>query len=130
MSTGCDRASIAPKLARVEGATFRELNGCGDEDGEESDERIEDGITDLWLEKSEKTVRRHRRPRRSLFTPLRVSGAPPAKSLTPVRITEGKFCDDGEPFRVVDCWTSRATAHRPLERAWIGLTTFLTRSEE
>ena len=34
-------------------------------------------------------TRAHHKPRRELFTPLRVAGAPPAKCLTPARLTEG-----------------------------------------
>ena len=85
---------------------------------------------DLWEYGDREAVRKHRRPRRSLFTPLRVSGAPPAKSLTPLRITRGRYHDNEEEFEIVDCWTSRATAHRALTRIWSGTTTFLQRCDE
>ena len=47
-------------------------------------------------------LQRNRKPRCELFTPLRVAGAPPAKSFTPSRVTEGRFVDTGESFRRVD----------------------------
>ena len=36
----------------------------------------------------------HAKPRRCLFTPLRVSGSPPAKALTPTRVTIGPSLAD------------------------------------
>ena len=126
VTTGSDRAQIAPRLARVAGSTFRAINGAESEDDEEHHENGKDH----WIHRKEEAVRRHRRPRQSLFTPLRVGGAPPVKTLTPVRVTEGQYCDNQEAFRVVDCWTSRTTAHRSLTRPWIGTTTFLRRRDE
>ncbi len=126
VATGRDRAQIAPRLARVAGSTFRAINGAESDDDKEHHENGKDH----WIHRKEEAVRRHRRPRQSLFTPLRVGGAPPVKTLTPVRVTEGRYCDTQEAFRVVDCWTSRATAHRSLTRPWIGTTTFLRRRDE
>ena len=121
VTAGSDRASIAPQLSQI---TAQNTNDHDHNNGDGDTEN------DSWIEGQEEAIRRHRRPRRCLFTPLRVSGAPPVRALAPVRVTEGQFCDDGKPFRVVDCWTSRATAHRPLERAWTGVTKFLRRSDE
>ena len=107
-----DRADAAPKLAAM--TIFN--------DGSE-------GTHDHWIHGEEEVVRRHNRPRRELFTPLRVSGAPTVKALTSSRITVGVYCDTGERFRVADNWTSRGTAHRALSRRWTGATRFLKRSE-
>ena len=85
---------------------------------------------DQWVDDDATLVRVHSRARQSLFTPLRVRGSPPAKALTPSRVTEGTFCDTGEGFRRVDTWTARSTAHLSLGRAWVGRTTFLKRRQE
>ena len=88
-------------------------------------------INDDWTTEAAESemVRIHRRPRRELFTPLRVSGAPPVKTLATARITCGKFLDNGQSFRIVDRWTARAAAHRDLGRKWTGTTTFMKMSE-
>ncbi len=84
--------------------------------------------SDAWNEQeSGNVVRVHSRWRRELFTPLRVEGAPPARALTPVRITEGKY-EDGRSFKRVDTWTARATAHLALPQFWHGTTTFVPRA--
>ena len=129
VTAGNDRASIAPQLSQITVRPDDEENDDHD-DHVDDGENVEHGANDLWIEGKEEAVRRHRRPRRCLFTPLRVSGAPPVRALAPVRVTEGRYCDDGQSFRVVDCWTSRATAHRPLKGPWTGSTTFLMRHEE
>jgi hypothetical protein len=109
-----DRAASAPTLHLCrEGA-----EEATSEDEPRNDEWISDGVV---------AVRHHRRERRSLFTPLRVSGAPPAKALTPMRLTEGTMAD-GSLFRHVDTWTARATAHASLSQPWRGKTTFYVRS--
>ena len=84
---------------------------------------------DTWVETETQAVRRHARPRTTLFTPLRVAGAPPAKALTAMRVTEGQFCDTGEKFVVTDNWAARSTAHASLERLWAGEARFWRRSE-
>jgi hypothetical protein len=84
---------------------------------------------DDWSRKGVWMVRTHERPRLELFTPLRVAGSPPAKSLTPTRVTRGKFNDNGEAFEIIDTWTARSTAHRALSRSWTGSTLFLSRAE-
>ncbi len=82
--------------------------------------------TDAWERTADGQVgRRHERPRRALFTPLRVEGAPPARALTSARITRGRFIDNGEEFVWRDNWTARAAAHRDLGRRWTGVTEFL-----
>ena len=58
---------------------------------------------------------------------MRVAGATPAKALTPIRITEGRFID-GEEFKRVDTWTARATAHLVMRAPWTGKTTFVLRT--
>ena len=85
---------------------------------------------DEWSLDREEARRVHHKPRRELFTPLRVAGAPPAKCLTPARITEGRFVGTGECFRHIDSWTTRATAHADMGRLWTGSTRFLVRTIE
>ena len=80
-----------------------------------------------WIVDGEEVVRVHK-PRRELFTPLRVAGAPPAKGFTPARISQGRYLDSGEKFRRVDTWTARASAHADFGRRWTGRTRFLVRA--
>ena len=68
--------------------------------------------------------RRHVKPRRTLFTPGRVEGAPPASALTPTRVTIGRYVDSGEQFTIVDSWRSRSDAHLDLGRWWTGESCF------
>ncbi len=84
---------------------------------------------DTWLEDGRNCMRIHTRPRRTLFTPLRVAGAPPGRALTPVRTTQGVYLDTGEEFVRTDSWTARSTAHMALCRPWVGTTTFIRRGE-
>ena len=134
-----DRAKTAPTLnAMLAMLGYQEANDPKDnyitnvdyDDGMKDrmeDSRRGQGQLDRWNQDGLWVVRDHVRSRSELFTPLRVSGSPPAKALTPSRITVGEFCD-GEAFRVVDCWTSRAFAHRNLGRSWTGKTFFLLRN--
>ena len=82
-----------------------------------------------WIVDGEEGGRVHK-PRRELFTQLRVAGAPPAKGFSPTRITEGSYFDSGEKFRRVHAWTARATAHADLVSRWTGSTRFLMRAGE
>ena len=112
------RAESAPKLASL---------------GPEGNDSSKDlGHSDDWSEHQgdfgNEIVRVHRRPRRCLFTPLRVRGSPPAKHLTPVRITTGKFAD-GQEFQRIDTWTARPTAHFMMPSPWTGETRFIFRTE-
>ena len=83
---------------------------------------------DEWEHTEGGVVRNHARPRRALFTPLRVKGSPPAKVLTSMRVTEGCYVESGERFKVVDQWTARATAHAAMKGFWVGTTRFWTKS--
>ena len=112
---GTDRANIAPQLAKV-ATTLQDDNDDNDHDD--------------WIQDADYAVRVHNKSRLTLFTPLRVRKAPPARSLATIRTTEGAYCDDGEEFKVVDSWTSRSTAHRPMARRWTGTTTFAMRRSE
>ncbi len=85
---------------------------------------LDGGSKDEWRVSDDGCAREHRRVRTCLFTPLRVSGAPPAKELCNVRVTVGQFCDSKRVFRICDAWTSRADAHRCLEAPWRGVTYF------
>ncbi len=112
-----DRAATAPTLnSLAEGAgecVARNLKG--------------EPQIDEWKHENDQLVRRHWRPRRELFTPLRVRGSPPGKALTATRVTEGTF-SNGSSFRITDAWTSRSIAHRVLEFPWVGTTRFFLRS--
>ena len=88
-------------------------------------EEVVNELDDQWVQDDVSCTRVHVKPRRCLFTPLRVAGAPPAKALCNARVTTGTFCDDGEHFQIIDSWTARAVAHRPLSRPWVGTTRFL-----
>ena len=71
----------------------------------------------------------HQKPRRTLFTPMKVPGSPPASELAPTRITTGIFTDNGEEFCYIDCWTRRdGQAHKDLERRLRGSTTFFRKT--
>ncbi len=107
----------------------REMAGAATRPSGAKDDRTADsdvGVTqlDAWRQEGVFVVREHRRFRHELFTPLRVSGAPSAKALTPTRITEGVYAN-GQSFRRVDAWTSRSHAHMHVERPWRGRTLFL-----
>ena len=123
IDTACDRAKIAPKLARVDIKQDDDANS--DNDGNSAS-----GDQDSWMMSGSEVIRTHTRARVELFTPRRVRGAPPARALTPARITTGQYCDNGEAFTIVDAWTARASAHRRLERRWTGTTKFLLRINE
>ena len=96
-----------------------------DEDSRRGPEQMDD-----WNRQGAYVVRAHERPRLELFTPLRVAGSPQAKSLTPTRITKGTYIDNGEKFRIIDTWTARNTAHRAMNRQWIGSTAFILKAAE
>ena len=109
--TSRTRAALAPQLSMM--GPECENNGRDD-----------------WQEVGNEVIREHRCPRSSLFTPLRVNGAPPARALTAARVTRGKFLDSGQTFERRDNWTARGTAHLQLNRQWVGTTTFLRRSDD
>ena len=74
-------------------------------------------------------VRAHRKPRKEFFTPTKIQGAPAAASIAQVRVTRGKFLDNGEEFCVVDNWTRRdGKAHEDLGRRWTGTTAFFLKT--
>ena len=108
-----DRAERAPHLARVE---------------RQAPEDVENDF-DEWIHIEGKIVRHHNKPRRALFTPLRVRGSPPARTLTSMRVTEGRCTSSGEKFRVVDQWAARSTAHSEMRASWVGTTMFWAKSK-
>ena len=70
-------------------------------------------------------TRAHRTPRRSLFTPHRVSGGPAAgRRLKGSRITKGTYVGNGVTFTIVDNYHDPNLAHRVLGNAWIGTSEF------
>ena len=83
---------------------------------------------DEWEEGTLTVIRTHCKPRSTLFTPLRVSGSPPAKALTAMRLTQGQYLDTGERLTRQDNWTTRTTAHLPQGRNRVGTTTFWKRT--
>ena len=91
-------------------------------------ERQHDDAQGTWKVANGAVARLHDRPRRQLFTPLRVSGAPPAEALTPMRVTTGRFVSSGRVFSHTDDWTRRADAHCELEDYWVGKTEFFLKS--
>ena len=105
------RASSAPTLATVSLGT----SGHGARS------------SDSWAYEQSGPVRHHAKPRRCLFTPMRVEGSPPAKALTAMRVTKGVYLSSGEDFQIVDNWTARGTAHAELREPWVGSTRFLSR---
>jgi hypothetical protein len=82
---------------------------------------------DDWCRHGLYVVRRHAKAQKELFTPRRVQGSPPCRSLSAMRVTVGTFID-GEAFRRVDAWTTRSTAHEQLSRPWRGCTIFLLKT--
>jgi len=106
-----DRAKTAPKLEYVGGEYFLAVASAV-------------SIGSWTPQSSEQMTRQHVKPRGTLFTPLRVAGAPPAKALTSMRLTRGTFIESGQPFQVIDNWTARAEAHKELREPWIGSTSF------
>ena len=91
-------------------------------------ERQHDDAQGTWKVANGAVARLHDRPRRQLFTPLRVSGAPPAEALTPMRVTTGRFVSSGRVFSHTDDWTRRADAHCELEDYWVGKTEFFLKT--
>ncbi len=87
-------------------------------------EEDENGDADWWNTVDEEVTRQHRKPRKCLFTPTRVRGAPPGTSLTSARVTEGQYLDNGEHFKVVDNWRNRSTSNTAMPRRWTGTTRF------
>ena len=84
-------------------------------------------LEDTWRTCSDwpAVVRAHHRPRKELFTPMKVHGAPAAAQIAQLRITRGRFLDNGEEFQVVDNWTRRdGKAHEDMGRRWTGTTAF------
>ena len=103
---GCERGD-APELAAAEASEPR----------------------DCWDDTAAHCTRVHNCARRKLFTPLRVTSAPTAKSLFAVRLTVGRYTETGETFQILDNWHAREAAHRDLDAPWKGYTQFLRRSE-
>ena len=85
---------------------------------------------DRWLHEECRSTRVHHMPRTCLFTPCRVNGAPPIETLQSLRITEGKYVDDGEVFRRTDEWKNKTVAHLDMGRLWVGSTRFMLRQGE
>ena len=110
ITTSATKAATAPRMA-------------GD-----AQPRDEEDVGELQIDEHGQATRQHLKPRQCLFTPTRVKGAPPGRALTAMRVTRGKYCDNGEAFVRCDNWTSRATAHMSLGRRWVGTTTFLLRT--
>ena len=113
MRRGKDRAATAPTLATVR--------------AQQHEENPDD---DKWEHTENEVIRIHVQPRVELFTPRRIPEAPPSKNLAAIRVTEGKFVETGQHFKVVDAWTKRSTAHRELSGPWTGSTKFIKRMDD
>jgi hypothetical protein len=82
---------------------------------------------DEWHKQGLYVMRCHVKERTQLFTPRRIEGAPPCRTLSGTRVTIGEYAD-GETFRRVDAWTARSTAHEEMSRPWRGFTIFLIKT--
>ena len=91
---------------------------CGDPSGLTDHWNAPTPIQNMW-------VRHHLRPRKSKFTPSKSKGGPSDMStLSPIRITIGKYDDDGKAFIFKDRWSDKARAHEELDKGWTGFTVF------
>ena len=83
---------------------------------------------DFWKSRGDKGVwhRVHAKPRRSLFTPYKVSKGPTSQEkLNEVRFTKG-VTQSGQKFEFHDNWQKSENSHRILDEPWIGCTTFVS----
>lgn len=103
---GSGRATSAPQL----NATRQ-----GRLDWAHPRDRHHDDAQGTWQIRGDTVVRTHDRPRRELFNPLTVNGAPPAEALASMPVTTGRFVLSGRTLRHTDTWTNRASAHRAPE---------------
>ena len=126
MAVHGDRAKSAPTLAYVGGDP---QGGPGDHWAEHGRDPETQSAWTASPHEGHVVMRHHKQPRRELFTPMRVQGAPPARALTSARITRGIFLDTGQEFYRADSWRARDAAHQDLGRAWIGSTTFFANTE-
>ena len=87
--------------------------------------------TDYWdLNTPGLLIRRHRRPRKVLFTPLKVAGLPiPESKVGRRRTTYFEFEDGTTTTRVDDDWTDPAVSQLITDRYYKGYTTFTINSD-
>ena len=84
---------------------------------------------DAWISRGKDGIwhRQHTTPRRSLFTPYKVSKGPRSGiSLNHIRFTRG-VTESGKSFEFHDDWTLPETRHKVLEEPWLGYTVFAER---
>jgi hypothetical protein len=82
---------------------------------------------DHWKSRGEKGIwyRVHTKPRKSLFTPYKVSKGPDQNvSIGKIRFTKG-VTQSGHMFEFHDQWMLPHNAHRLLDEPWVGCTTFI-----
>ena len=82
---------------------------------------------DSWCSKGEAGdwSRRHRTPRRALFTPYKVAGGPDREiRMKRYRVTTGTYVENGQNFKITDDWLKPGNAHRLLKLSWTGTTKF------
>ena len=82
---------------------------------------------DKWKTAGEGGVwrRLHLKPRKSLFTPYKVSKGPSSSDrLGRIRFTKG-VTRSGREFEFHDNWQDPLAAHRLLDEHWVGCTTFI-----
>ena len=98
------RAMVAPRLALIEKNDYWKTSGSG------------------W-------ERVHCKPRRTLFTPMKVAGGPANGVLVgDLRVTSGIF-EDGVFFQKVEEWKELEDQHAAMPQAWVGRTEFVNHSE-
>ena len=93
-----------------------------------SDRYVDRRGGDFWKSRGDNGVwhRVHAKPRRSLFTPYKVSKGPTShEKLNEVRFTKG-VTQSGQKFEFHDNWQKSENSHRILDEPWIGCTTFVS----
>ena len=67
----------------------------------------------------------HTKPRKALFTPLKIPKGPSSvEKLSVVRFIKGVM-KSGKVFEFHDNWQDGKNAHRVLDEPWVGCTTFV-----
>ena len=87
---------------------------------------------DHWRKDGEGYVTRvHVMQRKSLCTPMGFRGSPERKEhMIGLRITEGKWTENGEPFSIIDNWKEAKDPNKDMSGRWTGTTTFKVAAQE
>ena len=126
------RADKAAQLHTLGHGDIGGDNGNGMQWWDKASDRLMDRKGgDKWKTAGEGGVwrRLHLKPRRSLFTPYKVSKGPSSSDrLGKIRFTKG-ITRSGQEFEFRDNWQDPLTAHRLLDEHWVGCTTFIDEAE-